>query len=284
MAQNELTPYFGLVAEDTTLNTVANNDSITFPASISDISQIISFDVTTSAPDTDAVVVSATMKVGAYAVAAQPAYPARISVTHTTAGSADTLGTITVTGTVGGTAGTTEEITPVADSTVYGSSYFTAITSVVGADWVTDGTDDSIVVGVSQERYAFTRYETGHIDDTSYTGNIIYQIYSSAGVKSLVMYPAPSITGCNIRIRYRKALTALSSASTSASPDFDSRYHDMLAIYAAYMLASVGASPDTVQANHFLQMYDDKKMELWKYSMETNKVSLKRRRDNRQWH
>jgi len=284
MAQNEISPYFGLVAEDTTLNTVADNDALAFPTGVTDISQIISFDVSNSAPDTDAIVESASMKVGTYTIAAQPGWPARISVTHTTNGSADTLGTITITGTVAGTAGTTESITPVADSTVYGSSYFTAITDVTGASWVTDGTDDSITVGVSPERYDFTRYAVAYMDDSEPFNNSVHQIYTSAGVKSLIIYPAPSETGCNIKIRYRKALTTLSASSTTVSPDFDSRFHDMLAIYAAYMICSSGASPDTVQANRFMQQYDNRLTELWKFSMEKDSVSMKKRRDNKHWH
>lgn len=283
MAQAELSEYFGLIAEDTTLNTVADNDTLTLPTGIADVSQIISFDVSNSPPDTDAIVTTATMKVGTYTIAAQPGYPARISVTHTTAGSADTLGTITIAGTVGGEA-TTEAITPIAGSTVYGSKYFTAITSVTGSGWVTDGTADSITVGISVDRYDVTEYMQAHINDAPYSGHIYYQIYSSAGVKSIVLYPAPSETGCNIRIRYRKALTDLSSTSLSSSPDFDSRFHDMLALYCCFMIASTGASPDTTQANRFAQQYAERVTELWKHKMMTEQVSLKRRRDNVQWH
>lgn len=285
LAQNEISPYFGLIAEDTTLFTVANNDSLAFPTGIEDISQIVSFDIYNEAVDTDKIVTSASMKVGTYTIADQPETTCRISVTHTAVGNTDTLGTITISGTVDGTA-TTEVITPVANSTVYGNKYFDVdgLTAVTGSGWVTNGTADLIQVGVSQDRYDFTRYTTGYVDDTKHSGNIIYQIYSATGGKSLVVVPTPTVTGCNIRIRYHKALTALSESSTSASPDFDSKFHDMLAIYAAYMIASSGASPDTVQANHFLSMYNDRMIDLWKFSMEKDKISMKTRRDNKHWH
>lgn len=285
MCQNELSPYFGLVAEDTSLYTVADNDSLAFPAGISDLSQIITFDVNNAAADTDAIVTTANMQNGAYTIAAQPTKASRISVTHTAVGNTDTLGTITIAGTVDGTA-TTEVITPVANSTVYGNKFFDAsgLTSITGSSWVTNGTADTITVGVSLDRYDFTRYKVGYIDDVSYSGHVIYQIYTSAGVKSLVIYPTPTITGCNIRIRYRKDLTALSESSTSASPDFDSKFHDMLAIYAAWMICSTSASPDTVQADRFRTQYDDRLADLWKYCMERDSVSLKKRRDNRHWH
>jgi hypothetical protein len=58
----------------------------------------------------------------------------------------------------------------------------------------------------------------------------------------------------------------------------------MLAIYAAYMICSSGASPDTVQANRFMQQYDNRLTELWKFSMEKDSVSMKKRRDNKHWH
>ena len=285
LCQNELSPYFGLIAEDTTLTTIANDDEYDLPTGIDDIEQIESLDIYNSAPDTDAIVASVAMQVGAYTLADQPEKPARISVTHTTVGSADTLGTIIIVGEVNGVADT-ETITPVADSTVYGDKYFDidGITSITGADWITDGDDDLIEVGVSGDRYDFTRYERGYSDVEHARGNTYYQVYTSAGVKSLVIYPTPTVAGRVIRIRYRKKLTALSTTVFTASPDFDSRFHDMLAIYAAYKIASKGASPDREQANHFAAEYDERLTELWKYSLEKDGKSLKKRTDNRQWH
>ena len=284
-AQNKISPYFGLIAEDTTLYTVADNDSLAFPTGIDDVSQIITFDINNSAADTDAIVTMASMKVGTYTIAAQPTKACRISVTHAAVGNTDTLGTITIAGTVDGTA-TTEAITPVANSTVYGNKFFDAsgLTSITGASWVTNGTADTITVGISLDRYDYTRYEICDISDTEPSGYSYYQIYTSAGVKSLVIHPTPSITGCNIRIRYRKRLTALSESSTSASPDFNSQFHDLLSLWATYKICSNGASPDMTQANHFLEEYNDRLTDLWKYTNETEQISLKRHRDNKQWH
>lgn len=106
------------------------------------------------AADDDKIVTSANMKVGAYTIAAQPAVPARISVTATAVGTADTLGFVTITGTIAGTGKTeTEVITPVSGSTVFGAKYFSAITSVVGSGWVIDAGagNDTIKVGVSMD-------------------------------------------------------------------------------------------------------------------------------------
>lgn len=186
IAQNELSMYFGLIAEDTTLTTTAGTDTLTFPTGINDISQIETLDINNNL--------------------------------------------------------------------------------------------------VSLGRNDFTRYEVGYVDDTDYSGKVVYQIYTSAGVKSLVIYPAPTVTGLTIRIRYRKALTELSPIALTVSPDFDSRFHDMLALYACYMICSTGANPDYIQSNRFMDQYDARVIDLWKHKMETEKVSRKKHRDGKQWH
>lgn len=101
--------------------------------------------------DDDKVVVSVDMKVGTYTLAAQPDVPRNITVTATAVGTADTMGTITVTGTNAVGQVISEVITPVAGSAVAGLKAFKTVTSVVGAGWVIDaveGTKDTIKVGI----------------------------------------------------------------------------------------------------------------------------------------
>jgi hypothetical protein len=97
-------------------------------------------------------VTSTNMKVGAYTLAnTSPVWQgaALVTVTHTTATGADTLGTIEVVGTdLTGTT-RTETITPVADSVATGTIPFRTITSITGAGWVIAGGNDTIVVGVA---------------------------------------------------------------------------------------------------------------------------------------
>ena len=103
----------------------------------------------------DRFVAEAAMKVGAYTVAnPSPAdgLARNVTVTHTTqGGTADTLGTITVTGTDIEGKVITEEITPLADQAVVGLKAFKTVTGVVGAGWAIDagGTPaaDHITVG-----------------------------------------------------------------------------------------------------------------------------------------
>lgn len=133
------------------------------------------------------------------------------------------------------------------------------------------------------DRYDYTRYQVGYKDCDPVTGNSFYQVYGSTGLKAIVIYPIPSITGLPIRIRYHSKLTDLSPTSLSSSPDFDSRYHDMLALYACYMICSTGASPDTIQADRFMQAYDDALTGLWRLQMEQKSLNPSKKRDNRLW-
>jgi hypothetical protein len=105
-----------------------------------------------TAAATNRFVVSANMKVGAYALAnagAQPTEGARhVTVTHTQVGGVtDTLGTITVVGKdlAGNTI--TESITPLDGTIATGVKWFASVISVTGVGWVVDTTADTIVVG-----------------------------------------------------------------------------------------------------------------------------------------
>jgi hypothetical protein len=102
------------------------------------------------AADDDYYVASVNMKVGAYTLAhtAPVGGGARnVTVTHTAVDAADTLGTITVTGTDLSGAVITETITPTSGGVKQGTKAFATITSIVGAGWVIGGGNDTIKVG-----------------------------------------------------------------------------------------------------------------------------------------
>lgn len=101
--------------------------------------------------DVDKIVTSTNMKVGAYTIAAQPTAPCLISVTVTAVGTADTMGTITFVGTDIDGEALTEEVTPIADDTVYTTNEFASVTSATGAGWVIDvGVgNDTLTIGVA---------------------------------------------------------------------------------------------------------------------------------------
>ena len=101
--------------------------------------------------DVDRIVTSPDMKVGAYAIAAQPDVPRNITVTQTAGDTEDTNGTIVIVGTDIAGNEITETITPNAGETVAGAKAFKTVTSVTGVGWVIDGTEetnDTITVGV----------------------------------------------------------------------------------------------------------------------------------------
>jgi hypothetical protein len=136
---------------------------------------------------------------------------------------------------------------------------------------------------VPTNRYDYTRYTPAYKEDDPVQYNSYRQEYSSIGVKSLILYPVPATSGYPIRIRYHRKLTELSSTSLSAEPEFDERFHDMLATYAAYMICSTGASPDENQSNRFMDQYNESLNMLWKLSMEQDVIYPRKRRDNKHW-
>lgn len=186
MAVRGLSPYFGLVAEDDSLVTVADQDAYDFPTGISDVAQIISFAVGTST-------------------------------------------------------------TP-------------------------------------SSRYAYSKYYLSKRDDDPMIGRSYFQIVDSDGDKKLCIYPVPMTDNLPVVIRYHKQLAQLSATSLLAEPEFDSRFHDLLIFYCIHQICASGSSPDTLQADIYMQKYDDMLAALWKFQMEQDSSQKNKRRDNKHWH
>ena len=186
LAQSELSPYFGIVVEDSTLVSVADQDSYAYPTGLTDISQIIGVFIENQATPSD--------------------------------------------------------------------------------------------------RYDYTEYKKRQDYQNPQSANGYYQIINSTGAKKLCLYPAPDTSSLAIIIRYKKALTDLTASNLAASPEFDSRFHDLLAIFCCHMICSIGSSPDAFQADMFMQKFESGKDALWKFQMEQDTKSKHKRRDNPQWH
>ena len=96
-------------------------------------------------------VTSVNMKVGAYTIANNglpgDGLAHNVTVAQTAVGAEDTNGTITVTGTDLRGNVISEIIVPNAGETVQGTKAFAKVTSVVGAGWVINEGNDTIVVG-----------------------------------------------------------------------------------------------------------------------------------------
>jgi len=285
-AQNGLSAEFGIIATDMSLRTLEHDANYSFPTGIDDIAQIETVDIDKQAFDDEKLVEDVDMQVGAYTLLTDTISPAGyLAVTHTSTGTADTLGTLLVTGSINERP-LAETITPVANKTVYSTYCYDYIGGITGVGWVIDDdeeTEDSIKVGVANDKYDTDRYDIGYKDDNPRSGKCVFQEYDYLGAKKLVVYPTPTISDCVITIRYRKTLTALSADSMSATPDFDSRFHYILAYYACYCIASSGASPDTTQANKFSNDYENGLNEMWKLKMLREIVSPRKRRDNKMW-
>lgn len=145
----------------------------------------------------------------------------------------------------------------------------------------------SLAIGnqvVPSSRYDYTQYTMSKSEDNPMSDLSFFQIINSSGTKKLCVYPTPSVTGHPIVIRYRKKLTVLSSANLGFEPEFNSKFHSLLAFYCAHMICTSGSSPDSYQADMFMKKYDDMLGELWEDTMEEDKRLQPRRRDNKQWH
>jgi len=102
--------------------------------------------------NTDRIVTDSEMINGIYVIEAQPISATQISVTHETiVADTDTLGTITIIGVNAAGNSISEDIMPVADSTVYGLKKFRSVYLITGAGWVASGGTDVITIGTKGE-------------------------------------------------------------------------------------------------------------------------------------
>lgn len=148
--------------------------------------------------------------------------------------------------------------------------------------------NDIVAVGIGNQatpanRYDYIRYNLSKPEESPQVYYSYFEIINSTGEKKLCLFPAPSTVNLPILIRYKKSLTALSSTLLTASPDFNSNYHSMLAYYAASMICRVGASPDREQADGFMALYDAKLTEIWRKAMDDKIENRKESSDNPQW-
>jgi len=146
-----------------------------------------------------------------------------------------------------------------------------------------------IALGVATEaaptiRYNYIKFDIITRDDYPESANVYFQTVDSTGIKKLVIQPEPSTSGYPIRIRYRKALTPLSSTLLTASPDFDSRFHNILVFYCCHAIAAYGDSPDALQADMFMQKYESAIEALWHFQLRNESKSPTKARDNKHWH
>jgi len=151
---------------------------------------------------------------------------------------------------------------------------------------LTDVTDIiSLGIGGSDDpddRYDYTKYTLVKVNENPMVWNSFYQVIDSSGTKKFAVYPVPATDDYPIVIRFKKALTALSTTVFTGSPEFNSNYHSMLAYYCAYMLAFTTSDDD--KANGFMAMYDARLTDIWRKAMDDEIDNPTYNRDNDQWH
>jgi len=149
------------------------------------------------AGDTDRYCETQNMKVGALTLTATltPGNGARkVTCTRTVDGNADTPGTLLVTGKNLAGQTITETLIPGAHTVlVTGTKYFSSITSVVGAGWVIDGNNDTIVVGMAAEH--LVSETPGVLKGILITVAAASAINIIDGTKTLMILPASMAIG-----------------------------------------------------------------------------------------
>jgi hypothetical protein len=141
----KMTGYDKSKNKHTDINATTNSLHVISPESIGQLNGTNGI----TAVDDNYLVTTTSMKVGAYAIAAQPLGSHVVTVKHTKVGTLDTLGTIVVVGKNSDGEAITETLTPTDSATVTGALGFETITSITGVGWVIAGTDnDTLIVGV----------------------------------------------------------------------------------------------------------------------------------------
>lgn len=147
--------------------------------------------------DTDRYCESQNLKVGALTLTATltPGNGARkVTCTRSVDGNADTPGTLLVTGNNLAGQTITETLTPGANGIlVTGTQYFASVTSVVGAGWVINGNNDTIIVGMAAEH--LVSETPGVLKGILITVAAASAINITDGTKTLMILPANMAIG-----------------------------------------------------------------------------------------
>ncbi len=150
----------------------------------------------TTAAVTNRFVTSTNMKVGEYTIAnASPVWSGGclVTITVTSVTGADTMGTITITGTDLTGAVISEALTPVADSTVTSTKIFRTVTAATGAGWVINTGNDTVVIGCAAGNIACGsagRLGGVLVNNTVATAFTVYD-----GTRTILTVPASQAAG-----------------------------------------------------------------------------------------
>lgn len=287
---------FGPLVEDTSIITVEDQESYTMLTGMSDIADIDYLGVANT-------------------------YPYQAETAVCTTGAETQAGTITVTVTAANMAGTPHSVALEVENADSAAAVAGKVRAALAADatlmafFEVGGTGTSVILtalenvlpdstmaiavvdtdstgvifssstdsSVALLRSQYIKYNVGYADDEVMSGNCYFQTVDSSGVKKIALNPIPGAAGYRVMIRYNKKMTALAVDALTAAPEFDDRFHDILAYYAIKSLAGASQSPDTTPHNYWAQMYEAGKRGLWKLRMSRNAIAGSDRRDNPHW-
>lgn len=145
----------------------------------------------------------------------------------------------------------------------------------------------SLAIGrqpIPTNRYDYHQYRLSKSEHHPMFMYSYHEILDEKGNKRFALYPAPDKDGLPIIIRYHKIIPNLVSTSAQVEPEIDRRFHEGLAFYCVHMLAAQGAAPDKVQADFYMQKFDEVLDAAWRSHMERERKLKKRPEDNPQWH
>jgi len=110
----------------------------------------------------------------------------------------------------------------------------------------------------------------GLTTDTTVTSNSSFTEYSFAEMSDVLsgykyfdglsgnigLYPVPSTTGYNVRIRYKERPVLLDSTNQSVTPNIKEDYHMALVYATISEIASAGSNPDIDIANNYTNKFN----------------------------
>ena len=172
----------------------------------------------TTAAVTNRFVASTNMVVGTYTIAnASPVWGGGclVTITHTAAGAADTLGTITIVGTGITGEAISETITPLSGTVATSTKIFRTVVSATGAGWVISAGNDTIVIGCAAGNYVAG--SSGSLGGILVNNAVAAAIVISDARGTIVTVPASQAAGTYYNLQGVDYVGFLKVATTSTN-------------------------------------------------------------------
>jgi len=285
---------YGLLVEDISLITVEDQEAYSFPDGLTDVYYMDFMGIGTEFPYQARTIICTHAATGT----------GTITLVVTAAGMTGSPVSVALEVTIGDTASEVADLvrTALEDNaqvaaffTISGSGanvIITAIDNVADDSTMDIAFTDTDTTGVTfgsdadstlTSRDDYLKYDIGYADDLPRYGQYYFQKVTSAGVKSLAIYPVPSTSGYRIMLRFYKTIPDLSADTVTGVPEIDSNFHEMLVYYAIHQLAAAGDSMNADQANLYMQKYENMRRDFIMMMQSRQHSTANDRRDNNHW-